>query len=87
MRDFVTWSAATDFLLTSLYAVTVRREMVSVGRSIGQLSSVVAESKRRNDNLELEVTRLRSPGSLSDRARIHGVTEHGGYESEGPLAR
>jgi len=87
MRDFVTWSAATAFLLTSLYAVTVRREMVSVGRSIGQLTSDVAESKRRNDNLELEVARLRSPGALSDRANVHGVTEHGPIEIEGLIAR
>ena len=87
MRDFITWSTATAFLLTALYAVTVRREMVSVGRSIGQLSREVAESKRRNDNLELEVSRLRSPGPLSERALVLGVTEAGAIDTEGPLAR
>jgi len=87
MRDFITWSTATAFLLTALYAVTVRREMVSVGRSIGQLSEEVAESKRRNDNLELEVSRLRSPGPLRERALVLGVTELGDIDVEGPLAR
>ena len=87
MRDFLTWSTATAFLLTALYAVTVRSEMVSVGRSIGMLSHEVAESRRRNDNLELEVSRLRSPGPLSERALVLGVTETGTTEFEGPLAR
>jgi cell division protein FtsL len=87
MRDFLTWSTATAFLLTALYAVTVRREMVTVGRSIGQLSQEVSEQKRRNDNLELEVSRLRSPGPLRERALVLGVTETGEALNEGPLAR
>ena len=89
MRDFITWSTATAFLLTALYAVTVRREMVTVGRSIGQLTEEVAESKRRNDNLELEVSRLRSPGQLTERALVLGVTEVGALDldQEGPVAR
>ncbi|MHC4953510.1 MAG: hypothetical protein ACYTGZ_06440 [Planctomycetota bacterium] len=64
MRDLVTWGTAIAFLLAALYAVTVRREMVTVGRSIGRLSHDVAEFRRRNDNLALEVSRLRSPGAL-----------------------
>ena len=89
MRDFITWSTATAFLLTALNAVTVRGEMVTVGRSIGQLSDEVAETKRRNDNLELEVSRLRSPGPLTERALVLGVTEAGDveFDSEGPVAR
>ena len=89
MRDFLTWSTATAFLLTALYAVTVRSEMISVGRSIGQLTDEVSESKRRNDNLELEVSRLRSPGPLTERALVLGVTEQGAVELdlEGPVAR
>ena len=66
MRDLVIWGTAVAFLLTALYAVTVRREMVTVGRSIGRLSHELAESRRRNDNLALEVSRLRSPGALQD---------------------
>jgi len=87
MRDLVTWGTATAFLLTALYAVTVRREMVAAGRSIGQLSRELAETRRRNDNLELAVSRLRSPGTLSERARAMGVTETGTIDSEGSLAR
>ena len=73
MRDLVTWGAAVAFLLTALYAVTVRRELIVVGRSIGQISHDVAEFRRSNDNLQLEVSRLRSPGPLTDRAREVGV--------------
>ena len=73
MRDFVTWGAAVAFLLTALYAVTVRRELVVVGGSIGHISHDLDESRRRNDNLELEVSRLRSPGPLTERACEAGV--------------
>ena len=73
MRDLVTWGAAVAFLLTALYAVTVRRELVVVGRSIGQISHDLAEMRRQNDNLQLEVSRLRSPGPLTDRACAAGV--------------
>ena len=61
--------------------------MVSVGRSIGRISHELAESKRRNDNLELDVSRLRSPGPLSERARAMGVTEAGSLDTEGSIAR
>jgi len=73
MRDLVTWGAAVAFLLTALYAVTVRRELVVVGRSIGHISHDVSELRRGNDNLQLEVSRLRSPDPLTDRAREVGV--------------
>ena len=73
MRDYVTWGAAVAFLLTALYAVTVRRELVVVGGSIGHISHDLSESRRRNDNLELEVSRLRSPGPLTERACEAGV--------------
>lgn len=73
MRDLVTWGAAVAFLLTALYAVTVRRELVVVGRSIGHISHDVSELRRTNDNLQLEVSRMRSPGPLTDRACEVGV--------------
>lgn len=73
MRDYVTWGAAVAFLLTALYAVTVRRELVVVGGSIGHVSHDLSESRRCNDNLELEVSRLRSPGPLTERACEAGV--------------
>ena len=73
MREFVTWGTALAFLLTALYAVTVRREIISAGRNIGALSHDVAELSRRNDNLALEVSRLRSPAALAARAAEFGV--------------
>ena len=73
MRDLVAWGTALAFLLTALYAVTVRREVITVARSSGALSRQVAELSRRNDNLSLEVSRLRSPGALTNRAITLGV--------------
>jgi cell division protein FtsL len=73
MRDFVTWGAALAFLLTALYAVTVHREVVTLGRSIGTLNQQVEEQERQNENLALELSRLNSPGALSERARELGV--------------
>lgn len=74
MRDFVTWGVALAFLITALYAVTVHREVVTLGRSIGTLNREVVEQERRNENLALELSRLKSPGPLTERARGLGVT-------------
>ncbi|MEM8884600.1 MAG: hypothetical protein AAGD14_11055 [Planctomycetota bacterium] len=73
MRDGLTWGAAVLFLLTALYAVTVRREVVTLGRSIGTLNESVTELTRQNENLALAVSRLRSPGEVAQRAVELGV--------------
>ncbi|MHC4940750.1 MAG: hypothetical protein ACYTHK_17555 [Planctomycetota bacterium] len=82
MRDFVTWGTALAFLLTALYAVTVRREVVTIGRSIGTLSRDVVELKRCNENHALEVSRLKSPGAVTKRAVTIGVAPATLNESE-----
>jgi cell division protein FtsL len=84
MRDFVTWGAALAFLLTALYAVTVHREVVTLGRSIGTLNREVVEQERRNENLALELSRLKSPGALTERARDLGIVPPGREEGEKP---
>ena len=80
MRDLVTWGTAVAFLLTALYAVTVRREVVSLGRSIGALNREVVEQERRNANLALQAARLRSPGTITERARELDVAPDGAGE-------
>ena len=82
MRDLVTWGTATAFLLAALYAVTVRREMVSVGRSIGQLSREVADSKRRNDNLELSPDIPGRAGSSDDMCLTAQIGNRSGIDIE-----
>jgi len=77
MRDLATWGTAVAFLLAALYAVTVRREVVALGRSIGELNRCVVEQERRNANLALEVARLRSPGTVTARARDLDVLPEG----------
>lgn len=73
MRDLFTWGTAVAFLLTALYTVTVRREVVTLGRELGELNRKIDEQVRRNENLELEAARLRSPAALRVRAEELGV--------------
>jgi hypothetical protein len=87
MRDYVTWGAALAFLLTALYAVTVRREVVTLARSIGCLSSNVVEQVRWNENHALEVARLKSPGAVTNRAVNIGVAPAALVESKDTKAK
>ena len=80
MRDFVTWGAAIAFLLTALYAVTVRREVNTLGRDIGELHIRIQEQARQNQNLELEASHLRSPAALAERAASMGLERRGEAE-------
>jgi len=73
VRDFVTWGTAVLFLLAALYTVTVRREVVTLGRQLGELNCRIDEQVRQNANLELEAARLRSPAALRLRAEELGV--------------
>ncbi|MHC4931264.1 MAG: hypothetical protein ACYTGV_03640, partial [Planctomycetota bacterium] len=72
-RDLRLWTAAVVFLLTALYTVHVRRELYQLGRELGDLESTVIEQGCRNDNLQIDVLRLRSPGRLLERADEAGV--------------
>ena len=87
MRDWITWGAALAFLLTALYAVTVRREVIAVGRSIGTLARDVAEQDRRNENLALQISRLRSPGAVTERAAELGVAPTGVVDEKDKAAK
>ncbi|MHC4339913.1 MAG: hypothetical protein ACYSX0_06840 [Planctomycetota bacterium] len=73
MRDLRLWAAAAVFLLTALYTVHVRRELYQLGSQLGELESRVVEQGCRNDNLQIDVLRLRSPGRLLERANEAGV--------------
>ncbi len=75
------------FLLTALYAVTVRREVVTLARSLGALSSNVVEQVRWNDNHALDVARLKSPGAVTDRAVTIGVAPAALVESKDTKAK
>jgi len=73
MRDLRVWAAAVFFLLAALYTVHVRRELYQLGSQLGELEARVLEQGCRNDNLQIDVLRLRSPGRLLERAGEAGV--------------
>jgi cell division protein FtsL len=73
MRDAVVWGTALALLLAALHTVEIRREVASIGRQIGRIESAREEMRKRNENRELELERLRSPARLLDRAVRKGV--------------
>jgi len=73
MRDGLLWGTALLFLLCALHAVTVRREVYEIGRSLDRLESAIQETSRCNDNLEIERDRLLSPEAVRERAREAGL--------------
>jgi hypothetical protein len=73
MREPLLWGTMTLFLLAALFSVHARRELYEAGREIGVLASELRECARRNDNQEIRLVGLRSPGELARRAEELGV--------------
>jgi len=73
LRDRMTWVTALVFLLVSLYAVAVRREVYDLGERIGQIEADLRETRCTNDNRELLKEQLLSPADLIQRAHATGL--------------
>jgi len=69
----MTWVTALVFLLVSLYAVAVRREVYDLGERIGQIEADLRETRCTNDNRELLKEQLLSPADLIQRAHATGL--------------
>ena len=68
MRDLILGCVATAVLLSAFHTVQVRREVYALGHEIGTLERALAEQRRWDDNMEIQLERLLSPKELIARA-------------------